>query len=122
MPASLARPDYALADNLGARNDTVFLTGTQALIRLALMQRARGAAAGLASRGVISGHRGSPLGMVDRQAWKAAKLLDGAGVRFLPAINEELGATAVLGTQRVEADPERTADGVYALRYRKGPG
>jgi indolepyruvate ferredoxin oxidoreductase len=122
MPASLARPDYALADNLGARAGTVFLTGTQALIRLALMQRGRDAAAGIASQGFISGYRGSPLGMVDMQAWKAAKLLDAAGVKFLPAINEELGATAVLGTQRVESDPERTADGVYAMWYGKGPG
>src|SRR5450755_1714472 len=122
MPASLARPDYALADNLGARDGTVFLTGTQALIRLALMQRQRDSAAGLASQGFISGYRGSPLGMVDMQAWKAAKLLDAAGVKFLPAINEELGATAVLGTQRVESDPERTADGVFAMWYGKGPG
>src|SRR6476619_289852 len=45
MPASLARPDYALADNLGASSGTVFLTGTQALIRLLLMQRARDDAA-----------------------------------------------------------------------------
>ena len=60
--------------------------------------------------------------MVDQQAWKAAKLLDAAGVKFLPAINEELGATAVLGTQRVESDPERTADGVFAMWYGKGPG
>ena len=122
MPASLARPDYALADNLGARNGTVFLTGTQALIRLLLMQRARDDAAGIASQGFLSGYRGSPLGMVDQQAWKASKLLDAAGVRFLPAINEELGATAVLGTQRVESDPERTADGVFAMWYGKGPG
>ena len=122
MPASLARPDYALADNLGARAGTVFMTGTQALIRLALMQRQRDAAIGLASQGFISGYRGSPLGMVDQQAWKAAKLLDAAGVKFLPAINEELGATAVLGTQRVESDPERTADGVFAMWYGKGPG
>ncbi|HEY3633570.1 MAG TPA: indolepyruvate ferredoxin oxidoreductase family protein [Caldimonas sp.] len=122
MPASLARPDYALADNLGARAGTVFLTGTQALIRLALMQRARDAAAGLATRGFLSGYRGSPLGMVDLQAWKAAKLLDAAGVKFLPAINEELAATAVLGTQRVESDAERTAEGVFAMWYGKGPG
>jgi indolepyruvate ferredoxin oxidoreductase len=60
--------------------------------------------------------------MVDMQAWKAAKLLDAAGVKFLPAINEELGATAVLGTQRVESDPERTAAGVFAMWYGKGPG
>ena len=86
------------------------------------MQRRVDAAAGLASQGFISGYRGSPLGMVDQQAWKAAKLLDAAGVKFLPAINEELGATAVLGTQRVESDPERTADGVFAMWYGKGPG
>ena len=122
MPDSLARPDYALADNLGATRGTVFLTGTQALIRLPLMQRALDEASGLASRGFISGYRGSPLGMVDQQAWKAARLLDAAGVRFLPAINEELAATAVLGTQRVESDPERTADGVFAMWYGKGPG
>ena len=122
MPASLARPDYALADNLVAKSGSVFLTGTQALIRLPLMQHALDAAAGVKSNGFISGYRGSPLGMVDQQAWKAGKQLEAAGVKFLPAINEELGATAVLGTQRVESDPERTAEGVYAMWYGKGPG
>ena len=122
MPASLARPDYALADNLVAKSGSVFLTGTQALIRLLLMQHALDAAAGVKSNGFISGYRGSPLGMVDQQAWKAGKQLEAAGVKFLPAINEELGATAVLGTQRVESDPGRTAEGVYAMWYGKGPG
>ena len=122
MPSSLARPDYRLGDNLAAPTGAVFLTGTQALIRLPLMQRALDAKAGLATQGFISGYRGSPLGMVDQQAWKAKPLLEKAGVRFLPAINEELGATAVLGTQRVESDPERTADGVFAMWYGKGPG
>ena len=122
MPQTLVRPNYRLADNLAAEDGVVFLTGTQALIRLALMQSARDAVHGVKSQGFISGYRGSPLGMVDQQAWKAAKLLDKAGVKFLPAINEELGATAVLGTQRVESDPRRTADGVYAMWYGKGPG
>ncbi|MDQ2733525.1 MAG: indolepyruvate ferredoxin oxidoreductase family protein, partial [Pseudomonadota bacterium] len=122
MPDTLARPDYRLADNLAASEGAVFLTGTQALIRLALMQSRLDASRGIASQGFISGYRGSPLGMVDLQAWKAAKLLDAAKVKFLPAINEELGATAVLGTQRVESDPERTADGVFAMWYGKGPG
>jgi indolepyruvate ferredoxin oxidoreductase len=116
------RQDYALADSLVATGGRIFLTGTQALIRLALMQAARDKAAGLATAGFISGYRGSPLGMVDQQAWKAKKPLDAAGVRFLPAVNEELGATAVLGTQRVQSDPERTADGVFAMWYGKGPG
>jgi indolepyruvate ferredoxin oxidoreductase len=122
MTQALLRPGYRLADALEATAGQVFLTGTQALIRLALMQAARDAESGIRSAGFISGYRGSPLGMVDQAAWKAQRLLDARGIRFLPAINEELGATAVLGTQRVESDPERTADGVFALWYGKGPG
>ncbi|MHB1123818.1 MAG: indolepyruvate ferredoxin oxidoreductase family protein [Ramlibacter sp.] len=119
---SLPRRDYRLADNLVANGGAIFLTGTQALVRLMLMQRQRDAAAGLDTRGFVSGYRGSPLGMVDQALWKAGAQLDASGVRFLPAINEELGATAVLGTQRVEADPQRTCDGVFAMWYGKGPG
>src|SRR5262245_2612745 len=105
MEHPLARPEYRLADALWAPSGQIFLTGTQALIRLLAMQRARDAAAGLNTRGFLSGYRGSPLGMVDLAVWKAGTKLDEQGIRFLPAINEELGATAVLGTQRVEADP-----------------
>jgi indolepyruvate ferredoxin oxidoreductase len=114
--------DYRLTDNLAATRGRIFLTGTQALVRLALMQHAADRARGLNTAGFISGYRGSPLGMVDQQIWKAKPLLDAASVRFLPAINEELGGTAVLGTQRVEADNARTVDGVYAMWYGKGPG
>jgi indolepyruvate ferredoxin oxidoreductase len=116
------RGDYQLSDALWAGNGRIFLTGTQALVRLMLMQRQRDAAAGWNTQGFISGYRGSPLGMVDLAVWKAgAKFLE-QGVRFLPAINEELAATAVLGTQRVEADLQRTCEGVFALWYGKGPG
>ncbi len=121
-PSPVVRPDYRLADSLWAGGGCVFLTGTQALVRLMLMQRQRDAAAGLDSRGFISGYRGSPLGMLDQAVWKAGRRFDEQGLRFLPAINEELGATAVLGTQRVEADPERTCAGVFAMWYGKGPG
>ncbi len=114
--------DYRLTDNLTTTRGRIFLTGTQALVRLVLMQRAVDRTGGLNTAGFVSGYRGSPLGMVDQQMWKAKKLLDAADVRFLPAINEELGGTAVLGTQRVEADPERTVDGVFAMWYGKGPG
>ncbi len=118
----LARPDAALSDALWADQGVVFITGTQALVRLMRMQRRRDAAAGLASQGFISGYRGSPLGGVDMAVWKAGQRLRDQGIRFLPAINEELAATAVLGTQRVEVDPERRCDGVFALWYGKGPG
>ena len=121
-PCSLRRPDYRLSDNLWANSGAVFLTGTQALVRLMLMQRERDAARGLATQGFVSGYRGSPLGMVDQAIWKAGPKFKDAGIRFVPAINEELAATQVLGTQRVESDPERTAEGVFALWYGKGPG
>ncbi|MBC7605129.1 MAG: indolepyruvate ferredoxin oxidoreductase family protein [Ramlibacter sp.] len=122
IDSPLARPNYKLADSLWGKSGAIFLTGTQALIRMTLMQRQRDAAAGLNSRGFISGYRGSPLGMVDQQVWKAGKKFEEAGIRFLPAINEELGATAVLGTQRVESDPDKTCEGVFAMWYGKGPG
>jgi indolepyruvate ferredoxin oxidoreductase len=120
--APLARPDYRLQDNLWAPGGSVFLTGTQALVRLLLMQRARDQQAGLNTQGFVSGYRGSPLGMVDQAIWKAGTKFKDAGVRFVPAINEELAATQVLGTQRVESDPERTVDGVFSMWYGKGPG
>ncbi|MGV7243783.1 indolepyruvate ferredoxin oxidoreductase family protein [Caballeronia sp. M23-90] len=113
---------YQLTDNLNATHGRIFLTGTQALVRLVLMQRQLDRSAGMNTAGFVSGYRGSPLGMVDQQLWKAKKLLASHDVRFLPAINEELGGTAVLGTQRVESDPERTVDGVFAMWYGKGPG
>ena len=121
-PSSLRRPDYRLSDNLWAASGAVFLTGTQALVRLMLMQRERDAARGLDTQGFVSGYRGSPLGMVDQAIWKAGPKFKDVGIRFVPAINEELAATQVLGTQRVESDPERTTEGVFAMWYGKGPG
>jgi hypothetical protein len=101
----LARPDYALSDSLWAAQGKVYLTGTQALLRVMLMQARRDRAAGMSTQGFLSGYRGSPLGAVDLAVWKAGERFTQAGLRFLPAVNEELAATAVLGTQRVESDP-----------------
>jgi indolepyruvate ferredoxin oxidoreductase len=119
---TLVRPGYQLTDNLWATRGQVFMTGTQALVRLLAMQRARDAQAGLNTQGFVSGYRGSPLGMLDQAIWKAGKRFEQAGIRFVPAVNEELGATQVLGTQRVESDPERSVEGVFAMWYGKGPG
>ena len=122
MEETRFRSAYKLSDNLLASDGQVFLTGTQALVRLPLMQRALDAARGLDTAGFISGYRGSPLGMVDQALWQAQKVLEQHRIRFLPAINEELGATAVLGSQQVECDPQRTVDGIFAYWYGKGPG
>jgi indolepyruvate ferredoxin oxidoreductase len=118
----LADPDYQLQDNLQRASGRVFLTGTQALVRLLIMQRKRDAARGVNTAGFVSGYRGSPLGAVDQEMWKAQPLLQAHQIEFLPAINEDLGATAVLGSQQVETDPTRSVDGVFAMWYGKGPG
>ncbi|HEX5789422.1 MAG TPA: indolepyruvate ferredoxin oxidoreductase family protein [Woeseiaceae bacterium] len=117
-----ALDDYELEDRYRRGTGRVFLTGTQALVRIALMQRALDRAAGLNTAGFISGYRGSPLGAYDQELWRAKKYLEESDIEFLPAVNEDLAATALLGTQQVETDPNRTVDGVFGIWYGKGPG
>src|SRR5882672_9979296 len=98
------------------------MTGTQALVRLLLAQKERDAAAGLNTGGFVSGYRGSPLGAVDQELWKAREHLDAHAIKFVPGLNEELAATSVWGSQMVNLDPKVKVDGVFALWYGKGPG
>ncbi len=100
----------------------IFLSGTQALVRLAMVQRARDLAAGLNTAGFISGYRGSPLGGFDQALWKAKGHLEAHHVFFTPGVNEELAATAVWGSQQVGIFPGAKYDGVFAMWYGKGPG
>ena len=120
--ASFPLDNYELLDRYRRESGRVFLTGTQALVRIALMQRTMDRAAGLNTAGFISGYRGSPLGAVDQELWRAKSFLDEASVEFLPAVNEDLAATAILGSQQVETDPHKTVDGVFGIWYGKGPG
>jgi indolepyruvate ferredoxin oxidoreductase len=120
--SSVVRADYRLDDALTSASGTVYLTGLRALVRLAVMQGALDRERGLRTAGFVSGYRGSPLSGLDLALWKAKMQLEATNVRFLPAINEDLAATAVMGTQKVEVDPQRTVDGVFAMWYGKGPG
>ena len=114
--------NYELIDRYRRESGRVILTGTQALVRIALMQRTVDIAAGLNTAGFVSGYRGSPLGMVDQELWRAKAFLAESNIEFLPAINEDLAATAILGSQQVETDPDKTVDGVFGIWYGKGPG
>src|SRR5215831_6439342 len=113
---------YALLDRYVRQSGRVFLTGTQALVRLLLEQRDRDIADGLNTAGFVSGYRGSPLGGVDLELWRAKKFLEERHIEFLPAVNEDLAATTVLGSQQVETNPRREVQGVFGLWYGKGPG
>jgi indolepyruvate ferredoxin oxidoreductase len=111
-----------LDDKYAVEIDQVYLTGTQALVRLPLLQRHLDVAAGLNTAGFISGYRGSPLGSVDIQLWQARKHLEAQHIHFQPGVNEEAGATAVWGSQQVTLFPAAKYDGVFAFWYGKGPG
>ena len=113
--------NYELDDRYRRESGRVFLTGTQALVRIPLMQRTMDVAAGLNTAGFISGYRGSPLGSFDQELWRAKSFLDASHIEFLPAVNEDLAATAILGSQQVETDADSTVDGVFGICTAKGP-
>ncbi len=111
-----------LDDKYSLVTGRIYLTGTQALVRLPLLQRQRDAAAGLNTGCFISGYRGSPLGGFDQALWSARRFVERNHLKFQPAINEELAATAVWGSQQIGLFPGARYDGVFAVWYGKGPG
>ncbi|CAA6605935.1 Indolepyruvate ferredoxin oxidoreductase [Rhodospirillaceae bacterium LM-1] len=114
--------NVTLEDKYTQERGRVFLTGTQALVRLPMMQRARDLALGLNTAGFISGYRGSPLGGFDKELWSARKFLKSQHIHFQPGVNEDLAATACWGTQQVNLFEGAKYDGVFAIWYGKGPG
>ena len=124
LPEAVQRAlrDVALDDRYTLPTGRVFMNGAQALLRLLMLQRQIDQRAGLDTGGFITGYRGSPVGAIDQNAWKAARHLEAANIRFVPGVNEELAATAVWGTQQMHLNPGATVDGVFAMWYGKGPG
>lgn len=118
----MTKSEISLNDRFDLEKSPVLLNGTQALVRLMLMQKARDVAAGLNTAGFVTGYRGSPLGAVDMQMVRAQKFLAQSDVKFQEGLNEDLAATALWGTQQAELRGEGKFDGVFGLWYGKGPG
>ena len=115
--------NVSLSDKYELTRGRVYLTGIQALVRIAIDQRAADVAAGLKTAGFVSGYRGSPLGGLDQELVRNARRLDPLDIRFVPGVNEELGATAVWGTQKLGLHGAGSDyDGVFGLWYGKAPG
>jgi indolepyruvate ferredoxin oxidoreductase len=114
--------DVALDDKFDLGKERIFLSGAQAVVRMLLMQRERDRRAGLNTAGFVSGYRGSPLGGLDMQLWKARQQLGQSNIVFQPGLNEELAATACWGSQQAELLGEGRYDGVFSIWYGKGPG
>ena len=112
----------SLEDKYTLETGRVFLTGTQALVRLTLMQKALDRAHGRNTAGYVTGYRGSPLGALDQEFGQARHLLEAGDIKFQPAVNEDLAATALWGSQQLNMFEGAKFDGVFGIWYGKGPG
>jgi indolepyruvate ferredoxin oxidoreductase len=114
--------EYALEDRYTATSGPILLDGMQALVRLMLDLRRLDSRRGRNTGVFVSGYPGSPVGGLDIELQRAARLLEPAGIVFRPGLNEELAATAVAGTQLLAELPGATKDGVTGFWYGKAPG
>ncbi len=115
--------EYSLSDRYLALEGSVFLSGIQALARIPSEQLRRDRKRGLTTAAFVSGYPGSPLGGFDLEMARMLATLRGEFViEHLPAVNEELGASAVMGSQLAAQRPDVRYDGVVGIWYGKAPG
>ena len=114
--------DFSLDAKYRQEEGTIFLSGIQALVRLPLDQHRADRGRGLNTATLISGYRGSPLGGFDLTLERNPPLLREHDVVFISGVNEDLGATAVFGSQLANLFPQPKYDGVLGMWYGKGPG
>jgi indolepyruvate ferredoxin oxidoreductase len=121
LVAERVRP-VALADRYELEEGRVFLTGVQALVRVLLDQHRADARAGLRTATLVSGYQGSPLAGLDQELERLGTLGEEHDVVLRRAVNEELGATAVWGSQLAGTLPGPRFDGVVGVWFGKAPG
>ena len=120
-----ARPDvsdYELADRYRREEGRVFVSGVQAVARLPVDQLRIDRAKGLHTAAFISGYQGSPVGSFGQEVERAAATVPDLPIIHQPGVNEELGATAVMGSQLAVTLDDCKYDGVVGMWYGKAPG
>lgn len=124
MTDVMGRPDAAsdLDAKYATREGQFFYTGIQALVRVLFDQLRADRSGGLRTAAFVSGYQGSPLGGYDRELIAHRRLLDELDIVHTPGLNEELGATAVMGSQLASTFPGQRHDGVVGVWYGKAPG
>ncbi|MEJ8573871.1 indolepyruvate ferredoxin oxidoreductase family protein [Microbaculum marinum] len=118
----MALKSVTLDDKYDLTKEQVFVSGTQAVLRVCLMQKERDRREGFDTAGYVTGYRGSPLGGLDQTFGRSKKLLDKYDIVFQPGLNEDLAATALWGAQQAELRGQGAYDGVFGIWYGKGPG
>lgn len=91
----MTKQKVSLSDRYTQHAGPIHLRGSQAMVRLLLLQRQRDVAAGLNTGGFVSGYRGSPMTAIDEELWRAGQLLPDHHVTFWPGTNEHLAMTSI---------------------------
>ena len=112
----------SLDDKYLKKTGSIYINGVQSLVRLPLIQKQRDLKNKLNTAGFISGYPGSPLGGYDLQLLRAKKFLSEHEIEHYQALNEEIAATTVWGSQQIEYKNKNKKDGVFSIWYGKGPG
>ena len=118
----MTKNKVTLQDRFTKKEGRIHLRGSQAMVRLMMVQRLRDKAAGLNTAGFVSGYRGSPMTAIDEELWRVEELLEEHHTKFWPGTNEHLAMTAIWGTQQAHYYNDSNYDGVYSFWYGKGPG
>ena len=105
---------YRLNDRYVGESGRVHLTGVQALTRIPIDQIRLDRAEGLDTAALVSGYPGSPLGGLDLELPRAIRLASDLRIVHQRAVNEELAATAVMGSQLAGVRPDARHDGVVS--------
>jgi indolepyruvate ferredoxin oxidoreductase len=113
---------YDLADRFRPTASTVLLGGVHAIGRLIVEQRERDRRRGLRTATFVSGYQGSPLGGVDFALQSIAELRDRDDFTIVPAVNEEIAATSVWGSQLPLPGTASPYTGTLGIWYGKSPG
>ena len=114
--------DYKLSDRYTESVGRAFVSGIQALARVPIEQLRADRTKGLNTAAFVSGYPGSPLGGFDQEVARAAAIVPDLPIVAKTAVNEELAATAIMGTQLAAEQPDALYDGVVGIWYGKAPG
>lgn len=110
------------ADRYTAEAGRVAFNGMQALVRMLLDRVRRDRANGQRTGVFVTGYGGSPIGTYDLELARTEALLKEHNIVFRPALNEELAAMSVAGTQLLANHEMQRFDGVVGFWYGKAPG
>ena len=117
-----AATDYQLTDRYHREDGRIFMSGLQAIARLPVDQLRIDRRNGLHTAAFVSGYQGSPVGAYGEETERALRTQPDLPIVNQPGVNEELAATAVMGSQLAVTLDDCKYDGVLGIWYGKAPG